>query len=90
MLLDKIDLTNTTTIKALDEWKKELHFDQTYDIDYINRKHPSHKRSEIYFYGHHNNKENDCLSQWYHAPFEIFGHRFETAEHWMMFLPYPV
>jgi ribA/ribD-fused uncharacterized protein len=26
----------------------------------------------------------ECLSQWYESPFEVDGHRYPTAEHWMM------
>lgn len=26
----------------------------------------------------------ECLSQWYEAPFELDGHVYPTAEHWMM------
>lgn len=28
---------------------------------------------------------SECLSQWYPAPFEAYGHHFHTAEHFMMY-----
>lgn len=42
----------------------------------------------IYFWGHTRASEEEvdksCFSQWYPAPFEVNGHMFKTAEHWMM------
>ena len=40
------------------------------------------------FWGHQPEKDGSigkgCLSQWFHAPFTVDGHRFPTAEHFMM------
>lgn len=45
-------------------------------------------RKYVFFWGHTPNKPGtvgaECLSQWYPAPFEVDGVRFETAEHFMM------
>ena len=42
----------------------------------------------LFFWGHTAKKPGvvgaECLSQWYPAPFEADGVRFETAEHYMM------
>ena len=42
----------------------------------------------LFFWGHTPKKPGvvgaECLSQWYPAPFEADGVRFETAEHYMM------
>lgn len=41
----------------------------------------------LLFWGHKQNGssiDKSCLSQWFHAPFEVHGERFPTAEHWMM------
>ena len=41
----------------------------------------------VFFWGHRDTKTHitkSCLSQWYHAPFLYNGHRFDTAEHFMM------
>ncbi len=42
----------------------------------------------LYFYGHTPREDgklsNACFSQWFLAPFELEGHTYPTAEHWMM------
>ncbi len=39
----------------------------------------------LFFWGHTGAADTwGCLSQWYAAPFEVDGHRYATAEHWMM------
>lgn len=42
----------------------------------------------LFFYGHTPREDgklsNACFSQWYAAPFELDGHTYATAEHWMM------
>lgn len=43
----------------------------------------------VFFWGHTPARDgsinHSCFSQWYAAPFEADGHRFATAEHYMMF-----
>jgi ribA/ribD-fused uncharacterized protein len=41
----------------------------------------------VFFWGHQTDKNvvtAACFSQWYHAPFVVSGHRYPTAEHFMM------
>jgi ribA/ribD-fused uncharacterized protein len=42
----------------------------------------------LMFWGHRPRHDGsigpECLSQWWHAPFEAEGQTFATAEHWMM------
>ncbi|HEY0698854.1 MAG TPA: NADAR family protein [Micromonospora sp.] len=42
----------------------------------------------LYFWGHRPPRGGGvgpgCLSQWWPAPFVVDGHRYATAEHWMM------
>jgi ribA/ribD-fused uncharacterized protein len=42
----------------------------------------------LFFWGHTPKSppavDKSCLSQWYPAPFHVDGHRYATAEHWMM------
>jgi ribA/ribD-fused uncharacterized protein len=42
----------------------------------------------LFFWGHQSSKDGRltlaCFSQWWPAPFEASGHRYPTAEHWMM------
>lgn len=42
----------------------------------------------LFFWGHTHEPgmpvSSTCLSQWYPAPFEVDGHRYATAEHFMM------
>ncbi len=42
----------------------------------------------LFFWGHHprpdGQVDHHCLSQWWHAPFEIAGVAYPTAEHFMM------
>jgi ribA/ribD-fused uncharacterized protein len=45
------------------------------------------KLKYIFFWGHQTNKSqvtSACFSQWYHSPFVVDGHRYPTAEHFMM------
>jgi len=45
------------------------------------------KLQYVFFWGHHSNKSQitaACFSQWYGAPFVVDGHRYPTAEHFMM------
>jgi ribA/ribD-fused uncharacterized protein len=41
-----------------------------------------------FFYGHQPSKDGhitkSCFSQWWVSPFEVEGHTYKTAEHWMM------
>lgn len=43
----------------------------------------------LFFWGHTSTSSEtigkECLSQWYPAPFVVDGHRFPTAEHFMMY-----
>jgi ribA/ribD-fused uncharacterized protein len=42
----------------------------------------------VFFWGHTSSNGgvgSECLSQWYPAPFEAYGHVFPTAEHFMMY-----
>jgi ribA/ribD-fused uncharacterized protein len=43
----------------------------------------------VFFWGHTRADTNtvgkECLSQWYPAPFDAYGHHFPTAEHFMMY-----
>ncbi|WP_118974159.1 NADAR family protein [Taibaiella koreensis] len=42
----------------------------------------------LFFWGHRPSKDGSvtasCFSQWWIAPFEAEGHRYPSAEHWMM------
>lgn len=41
----------------------------------------------VFFWGHQPGRDGvtaSCFSQWYEAPFTIDGHRYPTAEHFMM------
>jgi ribA/ribD-fused uncharacterized protein len=41
----------------------------------------------VFFWGHQPGKNgvtSSCFSQWYEAPFVVEGHRYATAEHYMM------
>lgn len=42
----------------------------------------------LFFWGHQPRRDGtvgaECLSQWFGAPFVLEGHRYPTAEHWMM------
>lgn len=42
----------------------------------------------LFFWGHRPAKDGSitasCFSQWWIAPFEVEGHRYPSAEHWMM------
>lgn len=42
----------------------------------------------LFFWGHQPAKDGSitasCFSQWWIAPFEVEGHRYPSAEHWMM------
>jgi ribA/ribD-fused uncharacterized protein len=41
----------------------------------------------VFFWGHQPSKHGitaSCFSQWYEAPFAVDGHRYPTAEHFMM------
>lgn len=54
-------------------------------IDYINH---GNTVKYIFFWGHQLVKgvqvDKSCFSQWYNAPFEVDGHHYKTAEHFMM------
>ena len=39
----------------------------------------------VLFYGHTNGKQHACFSNWYHAPFEKDGVRFENTEQYLMY-----
>jgi ribA/ribD-fused uncharacterized protein len=47
-----------------------------------------HTVKYLYFWGHHPQRDGSigsgCLSQWWPAEFTVDGHRFPTAEHYMM------
>lgn len=60
------------------------------DLDALLRAFRSGERLKfLYFWGHTPKAPGlvgkECLSQWYPAPFVVDGHRFPTAEHYMMF-----
>ncbi|RYZ15994.1 MAG: NADAR family protein, partial [Sphingobacteriales bacterium] len=46
------------------------------------------KMSFLFFWGHQPARDGSvtqsCFSQWWHAPFEVAGQHYATAEHWMM------
>tara|TARA_R110000764_G_scaffold57147_1_gene124457 strand:- start:1248 stop:1823 length:576 start_codon:yes stop_codon:yes gene_type:complete len=53
-------------------------------IDYVNH---GNKVKYVFFWGHQRpaaGVSKSCFSQWYDSPFEEGGHRYLTAEHYMM------
>lgn len=54
----------------------------------IERYERKEKLKFLFFWGHQPKKDgsigDNCLSQWWHAPFEVEGMKYNTAEHWMM------
>lgn len=54
-------------------------------IDYLSK---GHRAKYVFFWGHQKSKDGSvgksCFSQWYHSPFNVGGHIYKTAEHFMM------
>lgn len=62
---------------------------QTYDLNWLTAQYQAKKKLKyLYFWGHTPRADgeisNVCFSQWYHAPFNIDGVTYPTAEHFMM------
>lgn len=56
--------------------------------DLVNRVAKGERLKYLFFWGHtpaaDGGVTKSCFSQWWHAPFEIDGIHYPTAEHWMM------
>lgn len=57
-----------------------------YRADLIKRLAQGETFKYLFFWGHtpYDPPRATCLSQWYESPFEVDGHHYPTAEHWMM------
>ncbi|MDB2685898.1 NADAR family protein [Mariniblastus sp.] len=58
------------------------------DREHLRQRWDSGERFHFYFfYGHKkpvSGVDSSCFSQWFEAGFDVDGHRYPTAEHWMM------
>jgi ribA/ribD-fused uncharacterized protein len=56
--------------------------------DLVDQLATGHRLTFLFFWGHRPNRDGSigrgCLSQWWPAPFDLDGHTFATAEHYMM------
>lgn len=61
--------------------------DSQFVEDLVRRYKAGEKLDYVFFWGHRHSKKGvtaSCFSQWYVAPFEVDGQRYQSAEHYMM------